>query len=281
MSLGFDRNSDIVNLGDAAQLYPVLTDVNDTPIEDADLISVQFIIQKPDGSSVELVGEIQDDGRGFLVFKETDQVGAYLCVAKFKTLDFGIRSVRYDFEVIDPFDPPVPTDADIIIGKVWDKLEDCFDSEMGGPWLRDVTMDFFSKDKVVEFIDEGLLDINLYHPPTDLMMEDFMAQRADGTFQNLPLLTEAVFLAVVRHLMRSYTEQPLPVGAQIVYEDRRDYQQRWKAIYDLEFQLFEHWAKLFKRQFLGLGKSKLLISNKAGRLLPAPMRTRFSGRGWI
>lgn len=281
MSLGFDRNANVVNLTDTAEVYATLFDESDIAITEDNLIEVNFTIQKPDLTTDQSPGEILDTGRGFLRYEDTDLVGDYLAIAQF-TLDSGeIRSVRCDFEVIDPFNPPVPTSAMILTEKVWDKIEDCFDSEIGGPWLRDMTMNYFSKDKVINFVDEGLMDINLYHPPTDLSIADFMTQRADGTYPTLPLAVEATFLAVVRHLMRSYVEQPTPTGAQIVYEDRLQYLQRWGTIYQTEYTLFDHWAKLFKRQFLGLGQTKLLVSSKAGRLTPAPMRTRFVGRGFM
>lgn len=281
MSLGFDRNSNTVNLSDTAEVYATLLDENDVMIDEDDLIEVNFTVQKPDLSTTSDIGEILDTGRGFLRYENTDQVGDYLAIAQFAMASGEIRSVRCDFEVIDPFNPPLPTDAMVLTEKVWDKIEDCFDSEIGGPWLRDMTMNYFSKDKVIDFVDEGLMDINLYHPPTDLSIADFMTKRADGTYPTLPLVVEATFLAVVRHLMRSYVEQPTPTGAQIVYEDRQQYLQRWGTIYQTEYTLFDHWAKLFKRQFLGLGQTKLLVSSKAGRMTPAPMRTRFVGRGYM
>lgn len=281
MSLGFDRNLNVVNLSDSAELYATLTDKDDNPLTVDDLVSVQFNIQKPDQTRLTLAGEILDTGEGFGRFTATDQVGDYLAIAQFRLYSGEVRSARCDFEVIDPFNPTTPTNSDVVSEKVWAKIEDCFDSEYGGPWMRDQTLAFFNKDRVIDFVDEALMDINLYHPPTDLTISDFMTKRSDGTYAQLPLLVEACFLAVVRHLMRTYVEQPLPEGAQIVYEDRRDYVQRWGTIYQIEYQLFDHWAKLYKRQFLGLGNSKLLVANKAGRLVPAPMRTRFVGRGYM
>jgi hypothetical protein len=281
MSLGFDRNLNVVNLSDSAELYATITDKDDNPLTAADLVSVAFIIQSPDATKTTLDGEITDEGQGYVRFETTTEVGNYPTVAQFTLLSGEKRSIRCDFEVIDPFNPPVPDNNEIVAAKVWEKIEDCFDSEFGGPWLRDQTLNFFNRNKVIDFVDEALMDINLYHPPTDLTISDFMTKRSDGTYAQLPLLVEACFLAVVRHLMRTYVEQPTPEGAQIVYEDRRDYVQRWGTIYQIEYQLFDHWAKLYKRQFLHLGNSKLLVANKAGRLVPAPMRTRFVGRGYM
>jgi hypothetical protein len=82
--------------------------------------------------------------------------------------------------------------------------------------------------------------------------------------------------------MAAYAEQPLPAGAasQIGWQDRRDYLTRWMQIYTIEFAMYDRMAKLWKRRYLGLGTTKGIISNKAGRMVMAPMRSRFIGRGY-
>ena len=40
------------------------------------------------------------------------------------------------------------TPADEAVDRTWRMLEDCFDSEQGGPWLRDMTMARFDRDKL-------------------------------------------------------------------------------------------------------------------------------------
>jgi hypothetical protein len=96
----------------------------------------------------------------------------------------------------------------------------------------------------------------------------------------MPLLVQGVFLAVILHLVTSYVEQPQAVGGQVIYEDRRDYITRWLQIYEVEMQRYMRWIALFKRRFLGLGHSKGLVSNRAGRLLGAPLRSTTIGRGF-
>jgi hypothetical protein len=280
MPLGFDRDYNVINLGDSAELYAQIYDSqDDTPIPATDLASVQFTINRPDNTTQSVAGTVLSDGRGFLRYLTTNVVGEYPAVAKFTFTSGEVRSVRTDFEVIDPFNPPAPTDMQIVAEATWHKLEDLFDSEDGGPWLRDVTMSYFSKDKIVQFVPEALLDINLQNPPTHAVLTSFTTL-VQNERPDLPLLAEGTLLAVIRHLMRSYVEQPLPSGAQIVYEDRRDYLQRWGTIYQIELQTYMRWLALWKRQFLGLGQSRVLVSNKAGRLLPAPLRTRNIGRGY-
>lgn len=277
--LGFNPNPDVTNLGDSAEIYAYLYDETDTPVSEDDLVTVTFAIQTPSGARTTVPGEVTGDGTGFVRYLDTNEAGAYLVVAQFVLLEGEVRSVRADFEVIDPFNPPEPTTEEVVSELVWRKLEDCFDAEdEGGPWLREQTMSYFNKSKMTEFIGEAIFDINQQNPPTQLNADYFVT--AGVPTVDAPLLALGTFLAVILHLMASYTEQPNPLGTQLLYEDRRDYVTRWAAIYQVEMARYMRWLALWKRQFLSLGHSKLLVSSKAGRLVSAPMRTWQVGRGF-
>ena len=277
MPFGEYRNYNVVQLSDTAELRTNVFDQDNVPIPADDILLVKFTIQRPDESRDELAGEVEDDGSGFARYTNTDVVGEYVSVAQF-TLDSGEkRSVRQRFEVIDPFVDTPLTENEIIAEGVWLRLEDCFDSSEGGPWLRDVTLSYFNKDKIPEFIADALFEINMQPPMTGSTILDFTTPATDT---DMPVLVQGTLLAVIRHLMRSYVEQPTPQGAQVVYEDRKDYLQRWQIIYQIEKDRYDRWLALWKRQFLNLGHSALLVSSKAGRLIPAPMRTRTVGRGY-
>jgi hypothetical protein len=296
MSLGFDRQLKIVSLGDTARLSARIYDDREQLYSYEDLAAVTFNIQKPaaigngttvkgDGNSYNSPiekdspdGEILEDGTGFLNYDETDVIGHYIVVATFELVDGTKKSAKCDFEVFDPFEV-VEGPIRVIADGVWTKLEDCFDAEDEGPWLQDVTMNFFREEKMEKFINDALFDINYQNPPTDLTVSNFVAK--DGTpTSNYPLIVQGIFIQVLRHLMRSYVEQPMPTGAQIAWQDRRDYLQRWQSMYEIEFQQYMRWVALYKRGFLQLGHSRLLVSAKAGRLIPAPMRARSVGRGY-
>lgn len=284
MSLGFDRDVDLVNLGDTAEITVEVYTDEDSPFPDTELVGVVFTIQHPDGTKVSgLEGEVMDTGQGYLRYATTTQTGQYLVVATFTTVEGRKKSVRADFEVIDPFNPPAPSPEEVLADAVWMKLRDCFDAEDEGPWLRDMTLNVFNKSKMQEFSREALFDINQQNPPTDFALSTFVHSDGTQTLINeshFYLLVHGTFLAVLRHLIRSYVEQPQPQGAQVVYEDRRDYLQRWQTIYQIELAQYQRELALWKRQFLGLGSTRGLLSTKAGRLIPAPMRTRYIGRGY-
>lgn len=283
MSLGFEGDQNIVNIGDTATIRAYLYDVNDQAYTAENLVSVSFTIQHPDGVKEVVSGSIEDDGSAKGTYDNTALIGQYLVVAAFLTVEDGVRSARCDFEVIDPFAPIVVSPTWIIANESWEKFEDCFDANDEGPWLRDMTLNYFNQHKMEKFLDDALLDVNLQHPPTTLDAGFFVHDNGDNTFTasgNLPLLAQGIVLQIIRHLMRSYVEQPNPVGAQIAWHDRRDYLQRWQTVYQIEQQQYMRMVALFKRQFLQLGQNKLLVASKAGRLIPAPLRTRNVGRGY-
>jgi hypothetical protein len=284
MPLGYDREQNIASLGDTATLTASLYDEADAPISDVDLLTVQFTIQKPDKTKLgPFDGTIEDGGIGTYKFADTTEVGQYVAIATFTT-DLGDKqSVRVDFEVVDPFAQITPSASWFVADGAWRKIEDCFDGEDEGPWLRDMTLNYFNKNKMESFIDEALMDINLQNPPTGLDIGQFVSIDNQGNALatgDFPLLIQGVFICVLRHLIRSYVEQPQPQGAQIAWHDRRDYLERWQSVYQIEREQYMRILALYKRRFLDLGHAKGLITAKAGRLIPAPMRTRFIGRGF-
>jgi hypothetical protein len=278
VSLGFDRETQLVSLSDSADLVAYLFDGDDNAVTD-DVAAVKFTIQKPDNTKETLDGQVQDDGGGFLRYMDTDQTGKYPTICQFTLLDGSVRSVTANFEVFDPFNLPTPSNTEVVSSLAWDKFEDCFDAEEEGPWLRDMTLNYFNEHKMTGFIGEGLFDINVRNPASTLDINYFFIAPGDPS-TDMPLLAQATMLQVIRHLMRSYTEQPDLAGTPVGYENRRDYLQRWQMVYTIEEKTYKEWVILFKRRFLGLGKSAMLVDTKAGRLLPAPLRVRTTGRGY-
>lgn len=278
----------IISQGDSAELRANIYDDEFLSIVADDIDSVEFAIQKPDGDQSSFAGIIEDDGTGFYRYLGTDVLGKFLWVARFTLVSGQIRSRRGQFFVVDPFQQIIPDSYQDVAEAVWMRLEDCFDSQEGGPWLKDVTMAYFDKEKIPRFVNEGLLLINMTNPITEFDADYFFTP-IDPTsteivqnYKNDPqsfILVEATLIATIKHLMRSYVEQPDLVGANVVRETRRDYLQRWGTILQIEQDQFKTLLGLWKRQFLNYGHGKLLVASKAGRLATPGARTRNVGRG--
>lgn len=279
--LGVRYNIGTVKIGDTAELYGALR-VNEVPVPAVDIVSVTFTVQLPNDTIIGPVeGEVREDGQGYYQWTETQEAGEYLAQAQFTLTTEEKRSVMVNFAVIDPFDVTPLSPIEIIVDEVWFRLEDCFDSIEGGPWLRDITLAYFDKDKIARFIPEVLLDINVQMPPTTATLSEFTTPEANGEPNAiLPLMAKGVLCKTIMHLIRSYVEQPIPQGGQIVYEDRTRYKDAWTAVYKSEHEDYITMVRLWKRGFLNLGHSALLVSSKAGRLFPfSSFKTRGISRG--
>jgi len=294
MAINAESRNSVVAKGDTAELYAYLYDNNDQVVVPALIDEVNFRVKDPDGVEVTAPGVVQADGAGFLRWADTDITGVYVWIAQFTLTSGEKRSYRDEFVVQDLLLVPSVTQDDKIADQVWLRLEDCFDSREGGPHLRDVTRAYFDKSKLHHFIREGLVYINNYPPITQADVSWFTTDvpttdpailaidpTATETDPDQIVLVQATLLATIKHLMRSYVEQPNVVGANIQWMDRRDYLQRWQTIYQIEWDYFKILVALWKRQFFNYGRSALLVNNKAGRFGYYPgFRTRNIGRGW-
>jgi hypothetical protein len=293
MPLGTERDISTVNQGDTADLYAYVFDQDSNSIPAVDITSVIFDIQDPTGAKTSTAGTIESDGAGYLRYDSTGKpLGEYVVMVRF-LLDSGEkRSTRLDFTIVDPFATVIPTKDEVIANEVWNMLEDCFDSEEGGPWLRDMTLSFFDRSKIKQFVKYAMIEVNNTPPLTHLDTGTFVIVtmgpdgvtpvKADPT-EDLPIIVMGTLIQVIRHLMRSYVEQPANMGSEIAFEDRRDYLQRWQLILQDLVPDFQRMLILWKRQFLNLGKSALLVHSKAGRVYGqrnSAWRTQNVGRGW-
>ena len=240
---------------------------------------VDYSIKKPDGDVFTVSAMPVDSTLVSIAFGDTFLPGQYLAQITFTLDDPDLtrRSTVLSFEVVDPlestFDDPTATDVEHTVDRAWMKLEDLFDSELGGPWLRDKTMATFSRDKMMKFLPDALYNINYYYQPQTAYTEiDFPYST------EMPLLAQGLLIESIRHLMRSYVEQPQPLGAGTpTYFDRRDYLQRWQQILQIEEDRFNMWLDLFKRGLMGFGHTSILVGGYASYTsrYPRYMRGRY------
>lgn len=201
-------------------------------------------------------------------------VGLYSAIASFTMSDGIVRSTPEPFEILDPLgDAAATTDPKTnVVGHAWMKLEDLFDSQLGGPWLQDRTVKNFSRQKMAKLLPDALYYVNNVDQPVTAF--------DDSTFPytgHSPLLSQALLVESIYHLMRSYVEQPQPVGQAITYFDRRDYLTRWSTVLQGEEKKLQDWLAIFKLQYTGFGASALLVGGYASSLArtPAAYRTRY------
>lgn len=285
MSFGYDQQNKVY-VGDNYLVDAFLYDKEGKELVSfVDLDSVTFTVRKPSDTTVpSLVDQpgtiVEDeDGHGqYLVPANViDEPGEYKVMARFTLADGRITSVLSDFDVIDPFQSIDLDGVEGVADQVWTRIEDLFDSEIGGPWLRDMTLAKFDQTKIIQLVPDAMIDINYtYQPALNYDIDNYPYADSNAN----AILVLALELATIRHLIRSYTEQPDQINSAVGYFDRKRYQEAWAKVYDLESKRFLAILAQWKRGQLGLGQVSTLIGTKAGRLMPATLRTRYAARGW-
>lgn len=286
MSFGYQQQPKSF-IGDTVVIDAYLREVDtDELVSRPDLDTVDFTIRHPDDGVIPIILQdagviIEDeDGHGQYIVPSaiTTKAGEYKAVARFHRNDGRIESVVVDFEIIDPFQAVETDGLSHVIDTAWMKLEDCFDSEVGnaGPWLRDMTLAKFDQTKMRGLLPEALIGINMWQPVTAYDAQSYPYE--DGSAN--AVLAQALLLSTIRHLIRSYTEQPDVMNSNVGYFDRKRYADAWTKVYQLEDAYFQKMLIMWKRSFFQFGRPAVLVSSKAGRLQAAPMRTRNAGRGF-
>ena len=137
-------------------------------------------------------------------------------------------------------------------------LGDLFDSTDGGPNLQETYQAKFGPERVAQLLQVALTRINTTGQP---FTNYGVGPGSRETHQNLRgMVTIGLYLETVRHLIRSYVEQPSFQNQQINYTDRRDYMTRWQSILQEEGRDFGKQLALAKRTLMGLGGGSLLVS---------------------
>lgn len=170
---------------------------------------------------------------------------------------------EYDDEIV--VTDPLPTydsfkDGEkLIVEQAAGLFSDLFDSTNGGVFLTENFQSHFNLERIAQLSLRAMQKINMSYQP----VTNFKVGPGPGT--SLPvkyhgILVSATYLEVLRHLMRSYVEQPEFRNMSTTYTDRRDYLNRWKLILDEEKEDLDRAVANMKRDQLGLGSGALLVS---------------------
>lgn len=175
-------------------------------------------------------------------------------------------------EVAPTYDRLSPGMKDVV-DTVWMRFADAFDSPHGGPNLQTYFQTHFGRERIAQLLRVGGGRLNT-------MAQPFQTFTVEGPTPTFPLATwgslleTMTYIEVIKHLMRSYVEQPAFIGGNVTRLDRRDYLDRWRQILDIEENMLKGQLDVFKISNMGLGKPKTLVSGGVyGRYGP----TRFAG----
>lgn len=206
-----------------------------------------------------------------------DSLGSYsVTMSSGETAAPGVGVLMWEYEVdgieqaygqdveVGPSSPAydaLPPDWQNVIEQVWVRFADLFDSPWGGPHLQVYVQTHFGRNRLAQLMVQALQPLNSAsnpHASHPLGGDSFPFEEWGG------LLADSLYLAVVRHLRRSYLEQPEAVlGTAISRLDRRDYFNRWGEILAEEERTFERDLDRYRRANMGLGNISVLVAGGA------------------
>ena len=178
--------------------------------------------------------------------------------------------------VANPYYDSLPQDMkDFLETQLWSRFRDLIDSTDGGPNLTTYYQAHWSRGRVAQMMKIAVMKINTSAQP-------WANYTLDGsTGPEFPillwggLLSSYSYVEMIKHLIRSYNEQPaLAGGAGVTRLDRRDYTDRWRETLQDEQAELKSMLDVFKIRHMGLGNPKVLVSGGTyGRYAP----TRIAG----
>lgn len=165
-------------------------------------------------------------------------------------IEIGERAPAYD---------SLEDDMKAIVESVNYRFADLFDSQDGGANLETYYQSHFNRNRLGQLLAIAMGRLNtMAQPYQTYTLED--GGKAFPTDQWGPMLETALYIETLRHLIRSYVEQPMFMGANITRLDRRDYLQRWQSVLQDEEQMFQKQLDTFKIAHMGLGRPRILVS---------------------
>lgn len=145
-----------------------------------------------------------------------------------------------------------------IVESVWVRFADLFDSADGGPHLQAYFQSHWNRGRVAQLMGIAVGRLNTQAQP----FSSYSITDPSAPFPTAKwgaLLEQITVVEVIKHLRRSYVEQPEYQGSSISRLDRRDYMQRWgEVLADEEAQLKQQ-LDVFKISQMGLGRPAVLI----------------------
>ena len=251
-----------------------------TPVDADGAVTLTWYLQSPTGDTQIFSHTADHPATGMyevtLTAEDTATVGNYRGVWAY-TLNGGDESYTV-YGVVGQANPAydqLPTIFKEVVDNVWIRFADLFDSPAGGPHLATYYQSHWSRGRMAQMMGMGLRRLNVISQP-------HMTHTIDGNGGPVfpvndwgGLLELATYIEALKHLQRSYLEQPdVQLSGGVSRLDRTSYYQKWGELLQMEEDTLKKAQDTFKLAFMFLGSPQVLVSGGVyGRFGP----TRIAG----
>lgn len=167
-------------------------------------------------------------------------------------LRIGVPAASYD---------SLSLDMKSVVETTMIRFADLFDSPSGGPNLQTYFQAHYGRGRVAQLLRIAIGTLNTASQPYQTYTIDGQGGAAFPIDKWGALLERALYVEVLKHLRRSYVEQPMmQTGEGITRQDRRDYMDRWGQILDDEEATLKQQLDVFKIANMGLGQATALVA---------------------
>lgn len=241
------------------------------------VVNVVGNVTDPDGETITVT--LFDDSTEDTIFsREATRVeeGTYEIIpSSVETSVEGFYTIQWDYLVdsipqiyrthfeIGPVAPVydgLHNDFKLIIEQCWFRFADLFDSPLGGPHLQVYLQTHFGRNRFAQLLGTAVGALNTIAQPHTTYSLD-MNQNPFPVSAWGPLLEQMLYIEVIKHLRRSYTEVfRLENAGNVATIDRQHYWDRWGAILQEEKEDSRSMLDSFKIANMGLGAPFALVS---------------------
>lgn len=202
------------------------------------------------------------------------------------TWNYQIGGIAQYFENGIEIGPATPAydglspDMKLIVDSIWIRLADTIDSPGGGVNLTTYVQSKFGRGRIAQLMKIAIGRLNTQAQPYATYTLDGVGGAVFPIAQWGPLLESVTYIEVLKHLIRSYTEQADFVGGgNVTRLDRTKYADKWREIMLDEESVVKGQLDTFKIAQMGLGRPAVLIAGGTyGRYGPTRMAGSVAAR---